>query len=302
MQIGNKLFPYPILNRTKNLSAYKTSDFYFDYEETDDETDFVLHNAHYVLKNDELRDLVTNGKAEVKLLVECSPTVFRENYTITEEPSDIRIPFGSLKDRVVISCFMYAKENITCFSSSDFLEDYAGYQFDIDKYSILAVDDGYTTRIEYDDTIDDKVSSIFLIISNEDTDVIKYRNQGTKIIIDVPSDAFTAYDTLKTNEYTRNIFFGLLAIPALPFMLQQVQMDMKINDSTLDDETVDYVWIESVRNAYKRINDNDLDDSTFLKADVEVLAQDLLNKSSSKALDDIFGIITEQQMEALIDE
>ena len=43
MQIGNKLFPYPILNRTKNLSAYKTSNFYFEYDETDDEADFVLH-------------------------------------------------------------------------------------------------------------------------------------------------------------------------------------------------------------------------------------------------------------------
>ena len=302
MQIGNKLFPYPVLNRTKNLSAYKTSEFSFDYEEEQDDENYILHNVCYTLTNDELNELIESGRAEARLLVECSETIFRENYPLTAEPTDIKIPYGSLRGRVVISCFVFAKETIEHFSSDDFLEDYYGYSFDIEPYSIMAVDDGFTTVIDYDETTDDKVSSIFLVISNEDTEVVKYRSQGTKIIIDVPSDAFISYDTLKMNEYTRNIYFGLLAIPALQHMLQRVQMDMMVNNTTLHDETIEYTWIESVRAAYKKKFEEELDDQIFLSEDTESLAQKLMNYGSSKALGDVFDIVTRQEMGVLTDE
>ena len=126
--------------------------------------------------------------------------------------------------------------------------------------------------------------------------------RASKIIIDVPSDAFAAYDTIKNNEYTYNIFFSILAIPALQYFLQKIQLDMLVNSSTLDDETIDYPWIESVKKAYMKNNDAELDDKTFAGLDVEVLAQELLNNGTSKALDDVFGLVTAQPMEALVDD
>ena len=50
------------------------------------------------------------------------------------------------------------------YSDDDFLDDYEGNSFNIEKYDILGIDDGFSVRINYDETKDKKVSSIFLVI------------------------------------------------------------------------------------------------------------------------------------------
>lgn len=48
------------------------------------------------------------------------------------------------------------KKDIENFYDEDFQEGYNEYSFKIDKNDIIAIDDGYTTIIDYDEEIDKK--------------------------------------------------------------------------------------------------------------------------------------------------
>ena len=60
MQIGNKIFPYPVLNNTPHLSGYNETSYFelkFDTTATGglitEGNNFVLKNVHFQLHNDE---------------------------------------------------------------------------------------------------------------------------------------------------------------------------------------------------------------------------------------------------------
>ena len=163
MRIGKKLFPYPTLNNSKNITCFKNCDFSLEYDDCDDEENLILKNAHIKVNDEVINKLLDESKLKATVIVECSSTIFRKSYDISRIPNDIIIPINNLREQVVISSFIYATENIN-FISPNFLDDYDGYSFDIEKYDIIAIDDGFTTRIEYDEDKDKKVSSIFSIV------------------------------------------------------------------------------------------------------------------------------------------
>ena len=163
MRKGKRLFPYPTINNSKVLTCYKNSVYSLEYDDLDDENNLLLKNVHIKIDNNQIVELISNGKAKVGLIVECSATIYRRIIEIGLEPKDISIPLSELRDKVEVSSFIYATEDQQ-YTNDDFLEDYSGYTFNIEKYEILAIDDGFTTKVEYDEKEDRKVSSIFSII------------------------------------------------------------------------------------------------------------------------------------------
>ena len=201
MRIGKKLFPYPTLNNSKNMSCFKDCNFSLEYDDYDDNENLVLKNAHIVVGDDTISKLLDEGKLKSTVIVECSSTIYRRNFEVSKVERDITIPLNNLREQVVISCFVYANEDFT-FNSSNFLEDYDGYSFDIEKYDIIAIDDGFTTRVEYDEEKDKKVSSIFTVVVDENiTDkVMKIEPTSRKIIIHLPEEQFGCYENMKNND------------------------------------------------------------------------------------------------------
>ena len=137
MRIGKKLFPYPTINNSKNASCFQNSNFALIYEDedADDDNNLVLKNAHIELDNQALIELFEQGKIDATVIIECSSTIFRKSFKISRIPRDIIIPITNLRDQVVISCFIYATEDFS-YINDDFLEDYQGYIFNIEKYDI----------------------------------------------------------------------------------------------------------------------------------------------------------------------
>ena len=170
MQIGNRIFPYPVLNRDASLSDYlDTSAFRLEFDVGDDRTpiiengEVIFKNLHYTLTDPTLSSLVEAGKLKGAFVVECSASVYRNRFDITASPCNLRISAHEINGNVVASCYLYATEDIPNFKSDGFVPEYSGYTFDIDKFDILAVDDGYKFKIDLDPTEDDKVASIFNI-------------------------------------------------------------------------------------------------------------------------------------------
>lgn len=289
MRIGKKIFPYPTLNNSKNMSCFKNCNFSLEYEDCDDVDNLILKNAHIVVDDEKINNLLDEGKLKATVIVECSSTIYRQNFEIGKISKDIIIPLTNLREQVVISCFIYATENFN-FKSSNFLEDYDGYSFEIEKYDIVAIDDGFTTRIEYDEEKDKKVSSIFSIIKDENitNSLMKIESTSRKIIIHLPEEQFGCYENMKNNDNYRELFFSILTIPSLIYCMQSIQDRLLYNEESLDNIRIDYRWFESIESAYKNLFNESLTDDVFKKCDIPLLSQQLMNNASVTAISDLF--------------
>lgn len=289
MRIGKKLFPYPVLREDGRYSGYKNSEFTLEYTEVEDDKNLYFKDVYINLINPTLKKLLNDKKADAVMVIECSETLFRRTFSVSSEKQDIVIPLTDLRGDVFISCFVYALENINNYSNPDFLDVYSGYQFEIEKYNILAANDGYRVKIDYDFDQDKKIASIFKVIKSEDMieEQLKVTYNSRLIIIYMPSKQFNFYETLKNNDHYQNIFFSIIAIPALSYCLQ----DLQKKTIEVSEAEMDYSWFKSLKNAYEIKYNLQLTDDLFMHLNTYEVSQDILNNGSVKAIEDIFNII-----------
>ena len=257
MQLGNRVFPYPVLNKNDNLSDYKeSSTFMVSFDTNEDGSPYVVDgkvifkNLHYTITDDSLKELIEEEKLKGAFIVECSASVYRNKFDISQTPYDLPVSVHELNGNVVTSCYIYATEDITGFKSDGFIDDYKNYTFDIDKFDILAADDGYKFKIDLDPTEDDKVSSIFTVIPLETNEsIMKYENGDRNITIELPREYFNSYDIIKRKKEYNNIAFSMIAIPVLSNCISEINTyEWEDIDSICDE----HKWFNAVRISYKR--------------------------------------------------
>lgn len=290
MHIGNRIFPYPVLNRNEALSDY-VADSVFKLEFDVDENgapivqngEVIFKNLHYTITDATLTELLEQGKMKGAFIVECSASVYRSRFDISAMPYDLRVSAHEINGNVVASCYLYAAEDIADFKSAGFIPEYAGYSFDIDKFDILAVDDGFKFKIDLDPTEDDKVASIFTVVKKEDdSDIMSYDYDDKKIIVRLPAAFYDCYDNIKTKKECNNIAFAMIAIPALAGCLDDVCSRYYTIEEILDDQS----WFNAICISYKRRTGNSLTFVDFESMNKLELAQMVLNSASCNALKD----------------
>lgn len=295
MQIGNKLFPYPTINNNILKSCFKDTVYEFKCVDKNDGQNYILENACIDINNEYIKKLMSEGYVGAGLVIECSTTVYRKMYEVTLEPQTIKINIGNLRDKVVISCYLYAKKNILDYKDNDFLDDYQGYSFEIEKNDIIAIDDGFTTIIDYDESMDKKVASIFQVIRSNSVETMTIEMKTRKIVIGLPEEEFVYYDTLRKNDNFQNIFFTMLAIPALTYCLKEFQDNILLEQYDIDVVEMNYTWFISVKNAYKTQYGIELTEEIFKNLDVSILSQKLLNNGALNGIKDLFNISMRKQ-------
>ena len=212
MRIGNRIFPYPTLNNNNQLSDYEEgTSFELKLSTTEkgeliiEHDHVVLRDIHFVLENDGLKELYYDNKIKCALIVECSSSLFRNVTQISDEPVDITFPIYDLSNDVYISAYLYATENLENYGNDDFKEDYAHYMFDIEKYDILAIDDGFKFRIDIDPDKDNKVDSIFTIVKRDSNEQqMEYLSDTNKIIIYLSPEFYGYYESVKADSTLNN--------------------------------------------------------------------------------------------------
>ena len=217
MRIKNSLFPYPVLNSKSQISSYNGVSFSFDYDEAQDKEFYYLKNICIKLDDDNLINLLKNGQVSAAVVVECSRTIYRKSFNIGLDPIDVKIPINNLRGPIEVSCFMYAKNNIDNFYSNSFNKIYDDFSFKIDKFDIVAADDGYNSKVDYDEEQDNKISSIFVVIpsADEEADTMDIDLKRKSIKITLPGREYGFYTNMKNDSKYQNLFFAILAIPAL---------------------------------------------------------------------------------------
>lgn len=296
MHIGNRNFPYPVLNRIEELSNYVTESVFkleFDVDENGapvvQNGEVIFKNLHYIITDETLTSLIEQGKLRGAFIVECSASVYRNHFDISAVPYDLSVSAHEINGHVVVSCYLYAAEDIPDFKSTGFATEYAGYSFDIDKFDILAVDDGFKFKIELDPSEDDKVASIFTVVKQEDGgDVMSYDYDDKKIIVRLSAAYYDCYDNIKTKKECNNIAFAIIAIPALACCLE----DISSREFSSIEEILDYhSWFNAICISYKRRTGNALAFEDFENMNKLELAQMVLNGASCNALKDFDNLL-----------
>lgn len=294
MQIGKKSYPYPILNNAKNYNCYINSDYQLDYEEVEENDKYILKDICIKTNSDFLKNLMKAKKVKSMVMIECSSTIYKHSEEIYLEPKDIIIPINNLSGRVEISSITYATEKISDFKSGDFIDDFAGYSFKIEKYCPIAIDDGRVIKVEYDDMDDKKVSSIFSIVKsfNKETKIMKVINDDKKIKIELPERTYENFDRLNGQSIFQHIFFSIIIIPSLSMCLRDVQDEIKNNNKYIEDIIDTHTWFIAVQKAYKKITSVELTEDIILSLDVLELSQIIMDDCVVNSIDDFYDIIT----------
>ena len=132
MQLGKRLYPYPLLSRSASINSYVNSEFIFLCDQIKTVNDkVIIVNARYKLTNNHLSQMIAEGLLKVVCVVECSSSVYRKTIPLSLDGQDIELPLKDFLDRVVISAIIYANNNILNFHDDDFVEDYLPYSFEI---------------------------------------------------------------------------------------------------------------------------------------------------------------------------
>ncbi|MDD4187249.1 MAG: hypothetical protein PHX04_00525 [Bacilli bacterium] len=304
MQIGKRLFPYPILNNAENYNCYKSSNYSLEYIDEETKDNYILKNVHIETNNGDLKNMILNDTLNAVVIVECSSTIYKHIEKISFEPKDIVIPLKNLNGRVEISSLVYSNKNIEDYTNYDLLEDYNGYKFSFEESNILAIDDGFVFNVEYDDSVDKKVSSIFLVIKSldEKLDTMKVVAEERKIRITLPEKEFNFYDKLKYHDNFMNIFFSIIVIPALSICLNNIQRETEMKDRTLEEIREQYIWFGAIQKAYSNLYGKELEQSSFLQLDILSFSQKIINNCVTKAITDFKNIVTENREEIMEEE
>ena len=214
--------------------------------------------------------------------VSCSKTYYKYTEEISIEPKDIVLNLSDLKDNVIISAYVYAAEDLVQYSSNECLDEYQGYCFDIDKYCLFAIDDGYKLPVEYDDYNDKKVSSIFRVTEIEkDVDrLVKVFPENDYIIIAIPKEESQTYRNLKDKEEFASLFISILGCPAVTYCLTELQKDGK----TVDEIVEQYSWFKTIMSAYKKMNGVELDDNLFEQLNCFEFSQQVLGNCNVSSI------------------
>ena len=149
-KLANKNYPYPIITNDTSLSSYDGITYSFSFDKETTENQLILKNAKIETDSKTLINLLKENKVKAVAFVTCTRTYYRYTTEIGLEPRDITLKLGDLKDKVTISAYVYTNEDLNNYKSDECNEFYKDYSFDIDKYCLFAIDDGYKLPVEYD--------------------------------------------------------------------------------------------------------------------------------------------------------
>lgn len=294
MQVKNRLFPYPVINNNKVYSNYINHEFSFLYEIYETEYAYILKNARYHTDSFLLDTLISEDKVLVSCIVECSNTVFRKSYKLSLEGNDITLLKSDFDERVDISIFATATQDIQ-LKSLEFDSNYSEITFDIEKYDILGANDGFNIHFKHEETEESLSQSIFTIITSRDLKDSAYTIEcGTsrKIIVTLSEKDYQNYKLIYSVPTYTEVFFNMLLIPALIEGLNYCK-NYIIEDTNRDLEDIgnQYPWFRTILKAHKRLHGLELMQEDFMKLSISSFAQELLGKPLGTSLEKLVAEI-----------
>ena len=287
MQIKGKLFPYPVLNHSKSLSNYLNMDFELHYEDASTAEQLILRNVGFETNSSTIKNLIKEGNVSVALIFECPDVILRRKYDVTNRTIDIIIPTQELCGKIEMSLYAYAAQDFE-YIPDEVDEDYKGIGFEIEKYDIIAANDGVARNIIHKDSEDTLVKSIFSIQSlstvQEGVFEVQYES-SRKIVISMSAHDHSNYNIVYSISTFQEVFFNMILIPALTQALITCFEEIK-NGVDFDDILIKYQWFASIQKQYYRLKGEELTTDIIANLSQPIsFAQEILGKPMKVALE-----------------
>ncbi|MGA5691552.1 hypothetical protein [Cytobacillus pseudoceanisediminis] len=215
--MANKNYPHPVLSFYTDDFDPSKAKFDIKISKKTDRMNYQFF-CDVVLEEENLKDLLNNGKLAFVVKVICSTTRYRNVFQFNDLEHLITIPSYLLERRVEISTFIVATEQINNYSSLSFNEDYDDASFTVFQGDVLA--EGSEYKFNVDKQIDPlvKVPSIFTIVYSDSNQAppIDVRSMEEKIVVTLNKENFQKYKYLKG---LQNQFGNLAALTSSLFIL-----------------------------------------------------------------------------------
>lgn len=209
-----RAFPYPVLR--PGVDDYLDSDIQADvhFVQSADGNE-ITAEVDFALSVDELKELVTQGKAHYAVVFACRDTYFRDA-AISDLPTFKRVfPAGSLRGQVLIYPYIAANQDIDGFQCKWINEEFGAGPFSFPSGAALALDEPQSVFIDRDAF--KPLSSCFTLVKSDSTPPNEWqvRAESDKVQIVVPPALKERIDSARNRKENRAILMNSVYFSAV---------------------------------------------------------------------------------------
>jgi len=221
MNLNNISLPYPVLGINDDILPLLPEDCLTpNVTETQGRKAYVF-NIDLKFENDDIAELIKQGKAEYSCEYDCARTMIRSCERSSEPHFEITLPRKNVYGRINFKCYVSVKTRINGYTNRGFNEDYAGAEFDMEPGDILVAfpEFRYDVDIRYDKL--QAAGSFMQIRESETHDDVYFDISGDKIEILLPPRHYQLY-TKNAVRGSAQIIHSSLVMNALTYALMRI--------------------------------------------------------------------------------
>ena len=277
MRPTDQLTPYPVLAAFRD--DYLNAAFNAEVRGFE-EFGSLRVQVGFELREPYLKRLISDGRAEYAVHVECPSSSYREYFRTREDSFSKTLDRGDVRKYVEVCTFIVARDSIAGFRSPNFHPDYEGVSFDIRRGDILAV--GQSRRIDIKEADDmSRRASILNVMRAEESqrDSMSVNTDGeSSVLISLRPDVYDAYALLGDGEQG-DLVLSLVILPALQAVLARMK------EVAHEPAYTEREWFKSIAEILGR-SGLTLDDISAFDEDRSTLAiaQRMLNEPLNRSL------------------
>lgn len=292
MNITKRLYAYPVLSEEKddyNNSVFDISLNYRMQSVSELNFDFDIK-----MNNEELQHLLTSGKAEFVIHMECSTTAFRTTLHTIAEQISFSVPVGRLNGKIEVTALIIAKEKITNFTSKDWNEDFDSISFEFLKGTILGYKNLPTLDIVKNFEELSNASSIFMVYKRLTTEPkpMDVNIDSAQIKIGLGTQEYELYSRFCKKVQFQPILNSMIVLPALVYVFEELKQENGIESNE------GKAWFLSLNKAYEKRGIDFIDEIQSEEKTSVQLAQEAMEIPLSEALvmlSELFDNVEEEE-------
>lgn len=210
----NRSFPYPVLGYRKGLDSKASATL---SPSTDAEN--YYWNIAIEHDNDDIDELVKEGKAKYVCEVDCLSTYYRN--TFSPDPSGdprvivVKVPKTEVGGRVNLVVTALAVSPIVSYHNSKSRGIYTQYSFDVEVGDILAIFDEWDINLDIEAKNYKRITSLIQLSLSDNDEIEIDLNDSKHIVIEIPRSTFGDHMDKLKNPFFKPALLSSLVFEAL---------------------------------------------------------------------------------------
>lgn len=266
-------YPHPVLSDETN--DFPDSGFSIELVSHDDSGDSLTLGIECSLECPGIENLLASGDATALVRVMCNKTSYRYVEKLdTLEINDLRIPKARVSGAIEIQAFIVSLKPIQGYRLPEFNQDYFGsMSFRVAKGDILAVDSGFTIKLE--SILENEMAGIVQVRPDSNaTEMHVYYSaeedidpkNSEYIYVDLPKRQYTHYGQLRTKRYlnqgAERFLVCTVVLPVLTEAITRLRDEEMLDDEYVDRHYKETIWGRSLWAALNKAGVSELDYDT----------------------------------------